>query len=274
MYRITLFLVLLLSVITSSIYPQSTDAYQSLFKLGSTPFINKSKINAGLSYGINYGSPSTILQRWILPDFNKDIMFSDIKGYLSFGPVAEVYLKYTEGHSFAYNSSYLGEDRSTKRYNYGIKYKFIESGGYVPDAAVEINSEYPVSLSAGSADEAFKYYVCVDFGYFYFLLPRRYSAGAAYTLMDNVSLFAETNYEAEWDTQTRSYSVRTGIDLSLYNYVHLDLALFYFNFRFRDIIPGRTGFTWEDPGHLLTMPEKNKYYLLSSSITINLDILK
>jgi hypothetical protein len=253
---------------------QSDDAFRSLFKLGSTPFINKSKINTGLSYGLNYGSPSRMLQQWTLPDYEKKILFTDIKAYLSFGSKLEVYLKHTEEYFFAYNSSYLGEGSSSIRYDYGVKYKFIDSEGYVPDAALEINSEYPISLTTGSSDEALKYYVCIDFGFYYILLPHRYSAGVAYTLIDQLSLFAEGNYESEWDGATPTHSARTGIDISLYNFVHLDLALFYFDFRFRDIIPFRTGLTWQNPDYIMTMPEKNKYYLLSSSVTVNLDVLK
>ena len=268
-------LLILISVLTgASSYAQTTDSYRSLFKLGSTPFINKSRINAGLSFGVNQGSPSTILQQWILPDGGKKIMFKDIKGNLSFGPVVEVYIKYSEGHSIRYNNSYTGDRFSVVRYNYGVKYKFTDSDGYIPDAAVEINSEYPVSLSLGSSDEAFKYYVSLDFGFFYLLLPHRFSAGTAYSFNDYVSLFAEANYESAWDGRPPSQSARTGIDFCLLNYVHLDAALFYFGFKFSEVIPGRTGFTWQDPDNILSMPEKNSYFLLSSSVSVNLDLLK
>lgn len=255
------------------IYPQTTDAYQSLFKLGSSPFIDKSRVNAGLYFGVNHGSPSTIIQQWQLPDFNKDILFKEVAGYLSFGSKAEVYIKYTEGYMIAYNFSYLGVEQSLKRYDYGVKYKFIESEGYIPDAAFEINSEYPLSLSAGSSDERFKYYASVDFIFFYVLLPHRYSAGTAYSFNDYISVFLEGNLSSAGDNPF-SESLRFGTDFSLLDYVHLDVALFYFDFRFRDAIPGRTGFTWEDPDHVMTMPEKNKYYLLSSSMSVNLHILK
>lgn len=268
-------ILILISILTgASSYAQTTDSYRSLFKLGSTPFINKSRINAGLSYGINYGSPSSILGDWILPDGNKKILFKDITGNLSFGPVAEVYIKYTEGYTLGYNNSYTGDNLSVIRFNYGVKYKVIDSYGYVPDLAVEVNSEYPVSLSTGSSDEAFKYYLCVDFGFYYLLLPHRFSAGTAYSFNDYISLFAEGNYESVWDGHAPAQSARTGIDLSLLNYVHLDIAFFYFGFKFTEIIPGRNGFTWQDPNNILLMPEKNSYLLLSSSVYVNLDILK
>ncbi len=268
---------LLLPVLLAAglLYPQTKDANASLFKFGSTPFINKSKINTGLSYGVNYGSPSIILRQFHLPNFNNHILFKEIRGYLSFGSLLEVYLKYEEGYLLSYDYSSLGDDQLRVQYNYGVKYKFIESEGYVPDAAVEINSEYPISLSAGSSDEAFKYYVSVDFGFTYIFFPRRYSASAAYVLIDPLIIFAEGNYEAGWwDGKPLNHSFRTGIDFSFFNYFHVDLALFYFDFRFKDIIPYRDRFTWGEPDQLLSMPEKNKYYLLSSSITVNFDILK
>ncbi len=273
MLRIILKLLTLIIFAAGVMYPQSSDAYKSLYKLGSTPFINKSRMNAGLSFGVNYGSPSKIIQQWQLPDFNKDILFKEVGGYLSFGSKAEVHLKYTEGYMIAYNFSYLGKEQSLKRYDYGVKYKFIESEGYVPDAAVDLSSEYPVSLSAGSSDESLKYYASIDFVFFYILLPLRYSAGAAYSFNDYISVFLEGNLTSAGDNPF-SESFRFGTDFSLLNYVHLDIALFYFDFRFRDANPGRTGFTWQDPDHIMTMPEKNKYYLLSSSIFVNLDILK
>ena len=267
-------LIVFFTLTSTTSYSQITDSYRSLFKLGSTPFINKSKINAGFSYGINHGSPASIIQQWILPDGNKKIMFKEIMANLSFGPIAEVYIKYAEGYSIRYNSSYTGNGFSVIRYNYGVKYKFIDSDGYIPDAAVEINSEYPVSMSIGSSDEAFKYYLCMDFGFFYILLPHRYSAGTAYSFNDYISLFAEGNYESNWDGRPSAQSARTGIDLSLLNYVHLDIALFYFGFKFSEVIPGRDGFTWQDPNNILSMPEKNNYFLLSTSVSVNLDLLK
>jgi len=254
-------------------YSQSTDEYKSIFKLGSTPFINKSRLNINLSYGINYGSPSFIIQQWILPNDKKKIMFSNFIGSISFGNKIEAYVKYVNGFSLAYNYSHLGVDYRNEEYYYGVKWKIIDSESYTPDASIEINSTYPISLSIGSSAESFKYYLGMDWGFQFMLLPYRFSIGAAYSINDNLTLFAEGNYQLTWDGRIPNQSVRTGIDVSLFNYVHIDIALFYFGFKFSDIILGRNGLTWQNPDNKLTMPEKNNYFLLSSSIFINIDLL-
>lgn len=268
-----LILVLLFLCINSS-YPQSNDENKSLFKLGSTPFISKSKLNANLSYGINYGSPSFLIQQWILPNDKKKIMFSNIIGSISVGNELEAYVKYFEGFSLGYNYLHTGVNYKADEYVYGIKWKLIDYDGFIPDVSIELNSEYPISLSAGSSEEKLKYYVCVDWGFYYIIFPFRYSIGAAYSVFDFLTIFAEGNYQTAWDVQTPTQSARTGIDVSLFNYVHLDVALFYFGFKFTDIIPGRNGLTWQNPDYVMTMPEKNNYFLLSSSVYINLDLLK
>jgi hypothetical protein len=255
-------------------YSQSNDENKSLFKLGSTPFISKSRWNINLSYGINYGSPSYIIQMWILPDDQRSIMFDNITGSISAGNELEGYIKYISGYSLAYNNSYLGEKFRKYRTDFGVKWKLINSKKYVPGAAIELNSIYPVSVSIGSSSQSFKYYASVDWGFYYLLLPHRYSIGAAYSVTDNLNIFIEGNYEGQWDVTNPNQSARTGFDVSIFDIVHLDIALFYFGFKFTEIIPGRNGLAWENPDHLLTMPEKNNYFLLSSSVSVNLDLLK
>ena len=255
-------------------FSQSYDENKSLFKLGSTPFISKSKLNLGLAYGINYGSPSFIIQQWILPNDKKQIMFNDITASISFGNKIEAYVKYVDGYSLAYNYSHLGVENKNEEYQYGFKWKVIDSENYTPDASIDLNSNFPISISIGSSSEKLKYYVCVDWGFNYFLLPYRYSIGVGYSIIDNLNLFAEGNYQGSWDGRIPTQSARTGIDISLFNYAHLDIALFYFGFKFTDIIPGRNGLTWQNPDYIMTMPEKNNYFLLSSSVYINLDLLK
>ncbi len=258
----------------NSSYAQSYDENKSLFKLGSTPFISKSKINLNLSYGVNYGSPSFIIQQWVLPNDKRKIIFTDIIGSLSIENEIEVYVKYIEGHSLAYNYSHIGVNYKNDKYRYGIKWKVINSDDYIPGASIELNSHYPISLSVGSSAERFKYYVSIDWGFYYILLPYRYSIGLAYSFIENFNLFIEGNYQDSWDGRIPSQSARTGIDVSLFNYVHLDIALFYFGFNFTDIIPGRNGLTWQNPDYIMAMPEKNNYFLLSSSVYVNIDILK
>jgi len=265
--------VLLFLCINSS-YPQSNDENKSLFKLGSTPFISKSKLNVNLSYGVNYGSPSFLIQQWILPNDKKKIMFSNITGSICIGNEIEAYVRYIEGYSLAFNYLHTGVNYKNDKYYYGIKWKIIDSDNYIPDLSVELNYQYPISLSIGSSSERFKYYVCVDWGFYYIVLPYRYSIGAAYSVIDNLSLFVEGNYQDSWDGRIPTQSARTGLDISLFNYAHLDIALFYFGFKFTDIIPGRNGLTWLNPDYIMTMPEKNNYFLLSSSVYINLDLLK
>jgi len=255
-------------------YSQSSDENKSLFKLGSTPFINKSKMSISLSYGANFGSPSLIIQQWILPNDKKNMMFNNIAGSISADNEFEFYLKYSDGYSLAYNYSHIGVNSKNDEYVYGIKWKFIDSEGYVPDASLELNSKYPVSIAVGSSSESFKYYLSMDWGFYYILLPYRYSVGAAYSINNSITIFAEGNYQDAWDGRIPTQSVRTGVDLSLFNYVHLDVSIFYFGFKFTDIIPGRNGLIWQNPDYIMTMPEKNNYFLLSSSIYINLDLLK
>jgi len=269
-----IFTICLFILFYNSSYSQNIDENKSLFKLGSTPFISKSKLNLNFSYGINYGSPSFLIQKWILPNDKKKIMFKNIIGSISVGNELEAYVKYFEGHSLGYNYLHTGVDYKNDEYIYGIKWKVIDSDGFIPDASIELNSDYPISLSAGSSEEKFKYYVCVDWGFYYIFFPFRYSIGTAYSVFDFLTIFAEGNYQTAWDGQTPTQSARTGIDVSLLNYVHLDVALFYFGFKFTDIIPGRNGLTWQNPDYVMTMPEKNNYFLLSSSIYINLDLLK
>jgi len=267
-------IVLVLTVLFSSLcYCGNFDEYKSLFKLGSTPFLNKSKLSLNFSYGINYGSPSDIIQQWILPDDKRKIMFNNIIGSISFANELEIYMKYAEGYSLAYNYSHIGINSKNQDNIYGVKWKFINSDGYIPDASVELNSEYPLSLSIGSSDETFKYYLCVDLGFYYIFYPTRYSVGAAYSFIDYLNLFVEGSYHSAWETQTPTQSLRAGIDLSLINYIHFDIALFYFNLKFSDIIPFRNGLTWQSPDYIMTMPEKNDYFLLSSSIYVSLDLL-
>lgn len=268
-----LILVLLILCINSS-YAQTYDENKSLFKLGSTPFISKAKLNVNLSYGVNYGSPSFLIQQWILPNDKKKIMFKNIIGSISVGNELEAYVRYIEGFSLAYNYSYLGVEYQNDEYYYGVKWKIINSENYAPDLSIDLNSNYPISLSLGSSSERFKYYVCVDWGFYYILLPYRYSIGVAYSIIDNLNLFIEGNYQDSWDGRIPTQSARTGLDISLFNYAHLDIALFYFGFKFTDIIPGRNGLTWLNPDYIMTMPEKNNYFLLSSSVYINLDLLK
>ena len=255
-------------------YSQSSDEYKSLFKLGSTPFINNSIMSISLSYGANYGSPSFIIQQWILPDDKKKIMFNNIIGTISANNEFEFYIKYTDGYSLAYNYSHIGVNSKNDESVIGIKWKVINSKGYVPDASLELNSKYPVSLAVGSSSESFKYYLSMDWGFYYLLFPYRYSVGVAYSINNNISIFAEGNYQDTWDGRIPTQSARTGVDLSLFNYVHLDLALFYFGFKFTDIIPGRNGLTWQNSDYVMTMPEKNNYFLLSSSVYVNLDLLQ
>jgi len=255
-------------------YSQSSDEYKSLFKLGSTPFINKSIMGISLSYGVNYGSPSFIIQQWILPDDKRKVMFNNISGSITADNEFELYIKYTDGYSLAYNYSHIGVNSKNDEYIYGIKWKVIDSEGYVPDASLELNSKYPVSIAIGSTSKAFKYYFSMDWGFYYILLPYRYSVGAAYSINNSITIFAEGNYQDSWDGRIPTQSARTGVDLSLFNYVHLDVALFYFGFKFTDIIPGRNGLTWQNPDYIMTMPEKNNYFLLSSSVYVNLDLLK
>lgn len=270
---ISLIFVLLIFCINFS-YPQGYDENKSLFKLGSTPFISNSVLNINLSYGVNYGSPSFLIQHWTLPNDKKKIMFSNITGSISFGNELETYASFIEGYSLAYNSSHLGVEYQNNEYYYGVKWKIINSDNYAPDLSIELNSNYPISLAIGSSSERFKYYVCIDWGFFYILLPYRYSIGAAYSITDNLNLFVEGNYQDSWDGRIPTQSARTGLDISLFNYAHLDIALFYFGFKFTDIIPGRNGLTWQNPDYVMTMPEKNNYFLLSSSVYINLDLLK
>lgn len=75
MKRIKILLSVLFILSINPSYSQNYDEYKSLFKLGSTPFINKSRLNLNFSYGINYGSPSFIIQQWKLPNDNKKIIF-------------------------------------------------------------------------------------------------------------------------------------------------------------------------------------------------------
>jgi hypothetical protein len=255
-------------------YCQSSDECRSLFKLGSTPFINKSIMGIALSYGANYGSPSFIVQQWILPDDTRKVMFNNISGSIMVDNEFELYIKYTDGYSLAYNNSHIGVNSKNDEYVYGIRWKVIDSEGYVPDASLELNTKYPVSIAVGSSSESFKYYFSMDWGFYYILLPYRYSVGAAYSINNSITIFTEGNYQDSWDGRIPTQSARTGVDLSLFNYVHLDVALFYFGFKFTDIIPGRNGFTWQNPDYIMTMPEKNNYFLLSSSVYVNLDLLK
>ncbi|MBI2353402.1 hypothetical protein HYV11_04145 [Candidatus Dependentiae bacterium] len=255
-------------------YAQSSDENKSLFKLGPTPFINKSILSISLSYGANYGSPSFIIQQWILPDNRKKIMFNNIVGSISADNQFEAYIKYFDGYSLAYNYSHIGVKYKNDESVFGIKWKVIDSESYVPDASIELNSQYPISLALGSSSESFKYYLGMDWGLYYIPLPYRYSLGVAYSINNSINIFAEGNYQDAWDGRAQNQSARTGVDLSLLNYVHLDIALFYFGFKFTDIIPGRNGLTWQNPDYIMTMPEKNNYFLLSSSIYINLDLLK
>lgn len=267
-------LLVLLILCIKSLYPQSYDENKSLFKLGSTPFISKSKINLDFSYGVNYGAPSFLIQQWILPDDKKKIMFSNITGSLSVGNEFEAYVRYIEGYSLAFNYSHTGVDYKQDKYYYGIKWKVIDSDYYTPDLSIELNSTYPISLSIGSSSKRFKYYACVDWGFYYIIVPYRYSVGMAYSVIDNLNLFIEGNYQDYWDARIPTQSVRTGLDISLFNYAHLDIALFYFGFKFTEIITGRNGLTWKNPDYLMTMQEKNNYFLLSSNVYINLDLLK
>lgn len=255
-------------------YSQSSDEYKSLFKLGSTPFINKSTLNASMSYGANYGSPSFVIQEWLLPNEKKEVMFNNYLGSISVNNSFEIYMKYFDAYSLAYNYSHSGVNYRKDKFVYGIKWKLIDSDSILPDGSIELNSEYPLSLSVGSSDEKFKYYACIDLKYYYIFLPFRYSIGVAYSLVNYITIFAEGNYQAAGDLQTPTQSARTGIDISLFNYVHLDVALFYFGFNFTKIIPGRNGLTWQNADYVMIMPEKNNYFLLSSSVYINLDLLK
>src|SRR5690606_21288818 len=137
----SIILVFLILCINSS-YPQSDDENKSLFKLGSTPFISKSKLNVNLSYGVNYGSPSFLMQQWILPNDKKKVMFSNINGSISVGNELEAYIKYTDGYSLAYNNSHLGVEYRNEDYNYGVKWKIINSENYAPDLSIDLNSSY------------------------------------------------------------------------------------------------------------------------------------
>jgi hypothetical protein len=264
----------MISLLVNSSYSQNSDEYQSLFKLGSTPFISKSLVNASLSYGANYGSPSLIIQQWILPGDNKKIMFNNIRGSISGGNDFELYFKYTDGYSLAYTYTHIGANFKRNEFNYGLKWKVIDSDGYVPDASIELNTKFPISIAVGSSSELFKYYMCTDWGFYYIPLPYRFSIGCAYSINNSINIFAEGNYEDSWDGRPPTQSARTGVGFSLFNYIHLDVALFYFGFKFTDVIPGRNGLTWQDPTYVLTMPEKNNHFLLSSSVNVNLDLLK
>lgn len=264
------------AVFSNLSFSQNNDENKSLFKLSSNPFINKSIFSTSLSFGMNYGNPSFLIQQWILPNDNKKILFKNYYGSLSAYNKYEIYVQYIEGYSLAYNYSHLGINFENNRYYFGLKWKTIKSDGYTPDASIELNSRYPISLSIGSSSESFKYYACMDFGFSLSIIPipRRYSVGIAYSIINELNIFAEGNYQGDWDGRPANRSGRAGIDIFLYNYVHLDIALFYFGFSFNDIIPFRDGLTWENPNYIMVMPEKNEYILLSGGININFDLIR
>lgn len=276
--KLTLLFILVVLIPSDRFYCQSDNEYNSLFKLGSTPFISQYKLNINIGYGLNYGYPSQIAKEWMIPNIKRNILFDNIKVKISFQKRFELYYNYYRGYSQAFNScaNSNGIDFQHNFSLFGFRWKFIKSSNLSPDFMAGLNFyKAPISIGIGSSRERFKYYAGLDLTFFYYIpIPYNSYLGISYEILKNINLFAEYRFETRDGGVNYLHNIKTGTMVSINDYFDIDISLFYFNFIFNNAIPFRTGCIWKDPSYVITVPAKNNYFLLSGSININLAILK
>ncbi len=265
-------------VFTEIHFCQESIDNNSLFNLGTTPFISKSKLNLNVSYGINYGYPSQIAREWMIPSQSREVIMKNIKAKISFDNDFEIFYSYQLGYSQAFNDCLNkgGVDYKHNFSSFGFHWKISNSENYSPDFLIGLNYySAPFSIVLGSSRKKLKYYAGTDLSFFYYIpFPYNSYLGISYELFNKINLYSEYRLELRDGSVNIIHNIKTGALFKLFNYFFIDISLFYFNFEFSDAIPFRTGCTWKDPNQIITIAEKNNYFLFSTSININIPIIK
>jgi hypothetical protein len=273
MYKLSIINVittLLIMIASKTLHAQNEN--QNLFNLAENPFINDGKYSIFLSYGFNQGPPSLIIDEWQLPDDSKNILFNEYKAGFSIGGKFSFIYKKIIGNKLEFNSSHIGINTTPTINHFGLKVKIYEDESYYPDYTLGWNSQelLAIDFMVGSMRERFKYYAYTAIGFFYFIpYPYNFTAGISYEFINDFDLFAEVRPFGDPDDQYNS--ILLGISYTAYEYFLCQLSLYYFDFKFKESIPFRDGLTWQDPLHIMNVPEKDQYYLISFRLSLALN---
>jgi|GEM_PF-5996761 len=254
-----------LFVLYSTSFSQVQNENYSIFKLATTPFIHKSDIAIGISSGFNYGNPSLNIQEWALPNENKTPLFNYNEVRVSFGNRVSLFACYSKMYLSIYSDGLNSKEFIDDIIKAGGKIKIKESNGYYPAVSIEFNNDYAVSFSIGSTEEKFKYYLTADCNSIYYVIPIPIllSTGIAYETISDLNIFLEGSFNRKHGGVIATNSYRTGLSYSPLNFLTFDLGLFYFGFDYHSVAPGG----------IPELAKKDKYYLLSGSITIDFSLL-
>jgi len=272
------FAILLISFV-NNVFADDGKENQNLFNLMETPFINDGTVASFFSFSFNQGPPSHIIDEWQVPDNSKNILFYEYKSGLSFGGRFSFVYKRITANKLEFNSSYIGI-KTTPNLNYfGLKAKIYKGEGYYPDYTIGISTpDFPwFDFMVGSFREKFKYYVYIG-SYIDILpippfipipVPQKYAAGIAYEIMDDFN--ATLEFQPVGDSDDRFNAILFGLSYNVYKFLECQCALYYFDFDFKDSIPRRDPTGGRIPSHIITVPEKDQYYLFSLRVNIALN---
>jgi len=248
---------------------------QNLFNLMETPFINDGQVASFFSFSFNQGPPSHIIDEWQVPDNSKNILFYEYKSGLSFGGRFSLVYKRITANKQEFNSSHIGI-KTTPNLNYfGLKAKIYKGEGYYPDYTIGLSTaDFPsLDFMIGSMREKFKYYVYTRLYFVYFfplpVFPNAFVAGMAYEIMDDFN--ATLEFQPVGDSDDRFNAILFGLSYNVYKFLECQCALYYFDFDFKDSIPRRDPTGGRIPSHIITVPEKDQYYLFSLRVNIALN---
>jgi len=268
------FAILLISFVNNVLADDGKEN-QSLFNLSETPFINIGKYSVFLSYCFNQGPPSLIIEQWQLPDDSKNILFKEYKAGFSIGERFSFVYKKITGNKLEFNESHIGKHTIPNLNYFSLKYKIYKSENYFPDYTIGINTQknqelISIDFMIGSMRENLKYYAYSAIGLFYFIpIPYNLAAGISYEILNNFNLLAEIQPIGDYDDNYRA--LLFGVNYTIFQFASFHLSLYYFDFKFKNSIPFRDGLTWQDPLNIITVPEKDKYYLLSFRVSFALN---
>lgn len=266
-----IFVVLLILIFVFNLtFANDIPESETLFNLGETPFINEGKVAVYFSYSINQGPPSLIIDEWQLPDDSKNILFNEYKAGFSIGERFSFVYKKINGNKLEFNSSHIGIKTTPTINCFGLKYKIYKDENYYPDYTIGINSiDLPsIDFMVGSMRERFKYYAYVAIGFFYYIpFPNKYAAGISYEFVNDFNLFFE--FQTVGDSDDQFNAILFGLSYNAFQYMSIHGSLFYFYFNFKNSIPFRDSSA--HPTYLITVPKKDKYFLISLRMSFVID---
>jgi hypothetical protein len=202
-----------------------------MFKSGITPFLNDSKFGT-LTLGMNYGSPTVMLDEWEIPDYNKAILFthyvyavSIYRFNLSIGQI--------QGKSLLYNWNPNGDKYVEKLTLFDAGYKILESKSYWPDIALHFNTNsngredayFCFTPTIGSSRNKFKYYSSFSF-FLYYLepYPTNFQIGLSYEFIKNIEGVMEGNISLYED---KTESITAGLNYKPIKYVDIAASIYF-----------------------------------------------